>query len=319
MSARTRWRRCTRSPTSAVRARRRAGLLLDPDRRRLGGSATDGRSLRRLTQLASEARRGLGLAHGAIGPSGSCLALAHGGLPVALVETRPALVPGAAELLDAVRRRGMRPLVVSHEADHLGQLGDVELVEPGPRRRKPSCVAARGERGRREVAGVTSTCTRRRTAAWGCAARGIQLPGRPTCWPMKTLPTPSSWSRRLTPLAGEPPERDDRRRGGRRRPLVGIRRAMCPEERAAGLHGRERGGRGRGPRRASWRTHPGPSPAAARPRPDAVARVGARRHARAARDFGGRPHRNPSCTPAPSRARCRAVADPFRDRSPASS
>ncbi|MGZ8752863.1 MAG: P-type ATPase [Acidimicrobiia bacterium] len=167
----------TLADVSDPEARRRAGLLFDPDRPD-ASVERDRWSLAPATEAAVDrARRVLSSTHDATGAGASYLALAHDGRPVALVETRPTLVPGAAELLDAVSRRDMRPVVVRQGADRLGVLGDVELVEPGPAATEAVRALQRDGHVVLAIAGRDLDLL----AAADCSV-GMCGPGHPTPW-----------------------------------------------------------------------------------------------------------------------------------------
>jgi cation-transporting ATPase I len=107
-------------------ARRRATVLFDPD----GGS--------RLRQADWELRPAefddagheqFRRAMDAAGPGGAVSTLVHRGERAAFVATSPALAPGAAEVLSAARRAGLRVVVLA--SGDVGPLfRDVEMVEP---------------------------------------------------------------------------------------------------------------------------------------------------------------------------------------------
>ena len=118
---------------SAAEARRRAGVLLDPERPD-AEVQHDGWRLAPVgaETVAAEHGRNLAFAREAAGASGVVLVLERHAAPVALVSTRPVLRGGAEELLAAARRHDLELVLVADDESQAAVVSEIDEVVPGP-------------------------------------------------------------------------------------------------------------------------------------------------------------------------------------------
>ena len=160
---------------TAPEARQRAAVLFGPDTTESPSRQGDWEL--RPAELEDAGHEQFRHATEAAGPMGAVSTLVHRGEPAAFVVTSPALAPGAAEVLHAARRAGLR-VVVTATSDHGPLFGDAEIVEP---ERALETLRALQQEGRVVAAAAAqhhlvlaaADCsmglTRTRTIPWGAA------------------------------------------------------------------------------------------------------------------------------------------------------